>query len=206
MGKAARNQSRQTRKPTPAQQRRSVWQKRFGRPQMIALAIVVVLGVVVIFVTQSSGNSLPWSVFPETNHQHVTGNVQYDHSPPAGGAHDAVWLNCGIYTSPVRVENVVHSMEHGSVWITYSKKATQAQISQLTTYVQTHYFGSERYLVLSPYNAQATPFVASAWGAQLTLSHLNFKLLNKFVKYYQGGAQGNEPNGPCTGGTGTPSS
>ncbi len=206
MGKAARIQNRETRRPTAAQQRRSVWNKRFGRPQMMILAALIMIGAVVIVLTRSSPSSLPWSVFPETNHQHVTGNVVYDHSPPAGGAHDGVWLNCGVYTSPVRVENAVHSLEHGSVWITYSKKATAEQISQLTGYVQTHYFGSQRYLILSPYAAQTSPFVATAWGAQLRFDHLKMTLLQKFVTHYQGGAQGTEQGASCTGGTGTPSS
>ena len=33
--------------------------------------------------------------------------------------HDPVWLDCGAYDAPVRDENAVHDLEHGSVWITY---------------------------------------------------------------------------------------
>jgi Protein of unknown function (DUF3105) len=49
----------------------------------------------------------------------VTGPVTYAQNPPVGGPHDLVWLNCGIYTAPVRNENAVHSLEHGAVWVTY---------------------------------------------------------------------------------------
>jgi hypothetical protein len=207
MGKAARIQNREVRRPTPAQQRRSVWNKRFGVAQMLMLAAVIaVIAIAVSIFGSSSGKMLPWSVFTETDHQHVTGNVSYDHSPPAGGAHDAVWLNCGVYPSSVRSENAVHALEHGSVWLTYDSNATASQIALLTSFVQSHYLGTERYLLLSPYPSQSAHFIATAWGAQLSMNRLNFAQIAKFVAYYQGGNQGGEKGASCSGGTGTPSS
>ena len=35
--------------------------------------------------------------------------------PPAGGPHDPAWLDCGVYDEPVRDENAVHDLEHGTV-------------------------------------------------------------------------------------------
>ena len=45
--------------------------------------------------------------------------MDYPTSPPAGGAHDAAWLDCGVYDEPIRDENAVHDLEHGTVWISY---------------------------------------------------------------------------------------
>ena len=41
--------------------------------------------------------------------------------PPVGGPHDGEWANCNgvVYTTAVRDENMVHTLEHGAVWITY---------------------------------------------------------------------------------------
>ena len=52
------------------------------------------------------------------NH-HTTDPVTYTETPPAGGPHDPVWEDCGVYTQQLRNENVVHALEHGTVWITY---------------------------------------------------------------------------------------
>ncbi len=54
---------------------------------------------------------------------HVPGDVDYDQAPPAGGDHDPAWLECGVYDAPVRDENAVHSLEHGTVWVTHDPDA-----------------------------------------------------------------------------------
>ncbi len=156
--------------------------------------------------TQAAATPLPSGAvgFQETNHSHVTGSVQYDHNPPAGGEHNAVWLNCGVYDQPVPNENAVHSLEHGSVWITYQPSLPASDVAQLRTFVESHYDGTQKYLILSPYPGIPSPIVASAWGAQLQLTSASDPRLAQFVAQFEGGAQGGEPGAACTGGTGTP--
>src|SRR5690606_33576299 len=43
--------------------------------------------------------------FPNLSVNHVEGRVTYAQTPPVGGEHNPVWLNCGIYDQPVRNEN-----------------------------------------------------------------------------------------------------
>jgi hypothetical protein len=143
-------------------------------------------------------------VFGEPNHNHVTGTVRYNRTPPAGGPHNDVWLNCGVYTRPVRNENAVHSLEHGAVWITYAPNLPPAGVTRLRRFVQGHYVGSQRYLILSPYPGLTAPVVSSAWGAQLRLRGPSDPRLAAFVSHFAGGDQGGEQGGPCTGGTGSP--
>lgn len=143
-------------------------------------------------------------IYPEPDRQHVLGKVLYDHSPPVGGNHSPVWLNCGIYDQPVANENAVHSLEHGSVWITYLPALPQVQVAALRTLVKASYRGPERYLILSPYPDQGTPVVASAWGYQLALHDPTDPRLERFIDYFRHGPQTLEPSAHCTGGTGSP--
>jgi len=62
---------------------------------------------------------------------HVQGPVTYDQTPPAGGPHNAIWLNCGIYTEPVPNVNAVHDLEHGAVWVTYDPSLPAESVSKL---------------------------------------------------------------------------
>ena len=174
---------------------------------ILAVGAVVAIVVATSLTSTSHGNGLPSGVtlIPETNHTHTTAPVQYDRVPPAGGAHNQVWLNCGVYTAPVPNENAVHSMEHGAVWITYQPDLDHADTQNLTDFVTSNYDGPQRYLVLSPYPGLPSPIVVSAWGAQLRLTSADDPRLAKFVAHYIGGKQGGEPGSPCTGGTGTPS-
>lgn len=172
---------------------------------IVAIGTAMALGIVGGSSGEGVGNAATGTaVFPEKDHNHVTGTVRYDRTPPAGGPHNAAWLNCGVYTQPVPNEDAVHSLEHGAVWITYRPDLPAKDVSKLQQFVVTHYRGVQRHLILSPYQGLPSPIVASAWGAQLQLSDPSDPGLATFVSDYQAGAQGGEPNGECTGGIGTP--
>lgn len=137
--------------------------------------------------------------FSGLTRNHVTGTVNYAQTPPVGGDHDPTWLNCGIYTSPVRNENAVHDLEHGAVWITYQPDLAAAEVATLTKFAK-----GQTYLDLSPYPGLPAPVVVSAWGKQLKLTSASDPRLEAFVKKYKQGSQTPEPGAPCTGGTGSP--
>ena len=209
MGKQARQTHRQSERAAAAEAALRAEHRRQRRPYWI-VGSVVVLGVVVLLITlvSSGGGSggLPkgTEIFSEPGHQHVTGTVRYDRTPPAGGNHNAVWLNCGVYAQPVPNENAVHDLEHGAVWITYRPNLPTAEIQLLQQFVESHYDGTQRYLTLSPYPGLPAPVVATAWGAQIHLNGPSDARLAAFVAHFIGGSQGGEPGAPCTGGTGSP--
>lgn len=206
MGKKARQVSRAA--AAAAQRRQS--SQRHRRPLWISASLLVavaLLALVIVTVMGNGSGSLPagTKTFAENNHRHVVGVVQYDHTPPAGGAHSAEWLNCGVYAQPAPNENAVHSLEHGAVWITYRPSLSSTEIASLQLFVESHYDGAQRYLLLSPYPNLPAPVVASAWGAQIRLTGASDPRLAKFVSHFIGGAQGGELGAACSGGVGTPS-
>jgi hypothetical protein len=131
--------------------------------------------------------------------QHTEGGVGYAQSPPAGGAHNPIWQNCGFYEEPVRNETAVHSLEHGAVWITYNPDLPQDEIERLRDLAQ-----SNDYVLVSPYPDLDSPVVASAWGKQLNLESAEDPNLERFIGAYSQGPQTPEPGGACTGGIGDP--
>jgi hypothetical protein len=130
---------------------------------------------------------------------HTEGDVDYPQTPPAGGAHNPVWQNCGFYEEPVRDETAVHSLEHGAVWITYSPDVPQDEIERLTDLSEGNDF-----VLVSPYPGQDSPVVATAWGKQLTLESAEDSNLERFINAYSQGPQTPEPGATCTGGVGDP--
>jgi hypothetical protein len=192
-----------------AAQKREIAARRQRRQLRIAVVLgILSLGTLITLLLMPSGDSTPvpagTRTFSESDHDHVTGTVHYNRTPPAGGAHSSVWLNCGVYSQPVRSENAVHSLEHGTVWITYQPALLPAEIAALQHLVKSNYVAGERYLILSPYVGMASPIEASAWGAQLGLASAEDPRLASFIHHFAGGGQGGEPGGPCTGGTGRP--
>ena len=90
---------------------------------------------------------------------HVTGTVDYEMTPPAGGDHAAVWMNCGVYTEQVPNENAVHDLEHGAIWFTYDPaQVTDEQIEAITD------LAPSTYSVVSPYEGMDSPMCRQRLG------------------------------------------
>lgn len=130
---------------------------------------------------------------------HVTKDVDYEMTPPAGGDHDPAWQNCNgdVYTEPIRDENAVHSLEHGAVWVTYGDKAADKDVKALTERVQ-----NTPYSLISPYPDQAGTITLTAWGKQLTVEKASDPKVAKFFERYVQGPQTPEQGAACTGGKG----
>ncbi|WP_434588772.1 DUF3105 domain-containing protein [Streptomyces sp. A5-4] len=132
---------------------------------------------------------------------HVTKEVSYPMTPPVGGDHNQVWMNCdrNVYKEEIPKVNAVHSLEHGAVWVTYNDKASDADVKKLTEKV-----GKTSYSLMSPVKEQAGALMLSAWGKQLTVDSASDKRVEQFFTKYVQGPQTPEPGAACTGGMGTP--
>ncbi|MFF8604986.1 DUF3105 domain-containing protein [Streptomyces sp. NPDC015346] len=130
---------------------------------------------------------------------HVTTPVAYEMKPPVGGDHDQVWQNCDgdVYTSKIAEVNAVHSLEHGAVWVTYNKKAAEADVKKLAEKVE-----KTPYSLMSPVDDQAGAIMLSAWGKQVTVDSASDPRIDAFFTKYVQGPQTPEPGAACTGGIG----
>ncbi|MDI3405991.1 DUF3105 domain-containing protein [Streptomyces cavernicola] len=133
----------------------------------------------------------------ELGRKHVAKPVSYPMTPPVGGDHDQVWMNCNgdVYAKPIPDRHAVHSLEHGAVWVTYNAKAKPADLKALEAKVS-----ATPYSLMSPVNGQKGALMLSAWGKQLTVdSAKDPRVATFFAKYVQG-KQTPEPGAACQGG------
>lgn len=120
-------------------------------------------------------------VKPLTVRAHVTPTqrVAYVESPPFGGPHDGFWAACqgNVYPKAVRNENMVHSLEHGAVWIAYHpEKISGPALERLKGYVE-----NKGYTMMSPYPGLDSPISLQSWGHQLKLSDPNDPRIGQFI-------------------------
>lgn len=110
--------------------------------------------------------------------QHVPGTVAYAESPPVGGEHDNAWADCTgtVYSSEIRSENAVHSLEHGAVWITYNPDLPGDQVETLAGLVE-----GEEFTMLSPYPGLESPISMQAWGSQLFVDSADDPRIEQFI-------------------------
>ncbi|MGW5074981.1 DUF3105 domain-containing protein [Rhodococcus sp. NPDC004095] len=112
-------------------------------------------------------------------HVSPTQRVAYDMVPPVGGPHDATWAACNgvVYDTPVRTENIVHSLEHGAVWIAYDPDRIRGDDrSRLAARVD-----GNSYLLMSPYPGLPEPISLQSWGHQLALGDTYDRRIDLFV-------------------------
>lgn len=165
------------------------------------LAILIIAGAVTWAILgerderAAAGDLSGVKTFDYKGGNHVDGKIDYKESPPVGGEHNAVWLNCGTYDEPVPNEHAVHSLEHGAVWITYDPELPEADVKKLDDALP------DTYTVLSPYEGKMpSKIVLSAWDHQLSVDSADDPRIKGFIKEYRQGPQTPEPGAACTGG------
>ncbi|MEE1784978.1 DUF3105 domain-containing protein [Streptomyces sp. SP17BM10] len=133
--------------------------------------------------------------FGDLSRNHVKDKVTYPMTPPVGGDHNAVWLDCmgHVYDQPVENERAVHSLEHGAVWVTYNGKATPEDIKTLSDKVK-----ATPYSLMSPYPDEQGTITLNAWSTQLVVDSASDPRVNQFFTKYVQGKQTQEPGASCT--------
>ncbi|MFI1334105.1 DUF3105 domain-containing protein [Streptomyces sp. NPDC020845] len=151
----------------------------------------------VTMTTVKTGTFKGMKTWKNLGRTHVDGKVDYPMSPPVGGNHNQVWQNCNgdVYDKPIANENAVHSLEHGSVWVTYTDKAAAKDITALEKRVK-----ATPYSLMSPYQNQDGPILLNAWGTQLKVDSADDPRVAKFFEEYVQGKQTPEKGAACTGG------
>jgi hypothetical protein len=133
--------------------------------------------------------------FSVDSNTHTEDDLDYDLRPPVGGDHYPVPGTCGFYDRDAPPdEMIVHSLEHGAVWIAYDPDLDEAQLTALQGLV-----AQQAKVIATPYQGLDSPLVVSAWGRQLALETVEDPRLAAFVDTYRNTAEVPEPEAPCQG-------
>lgn len=158
-----------------AAERRRIEAERQRRRRLLGVALIgiAVAGVAaaVVFVagggsTEETGTTSPTGALagqavPLMGRDHVPEgtDVDYNSNPPTSGPHWPQPVEWGVYSEPLPDEQVVHNLEHGGIWITYTgvDDGTRARLEELAArYPQA--------VVLSPRPENDSPIVLASWG------------------------------------------
>ncbi|MGH3432139.1 MAG: DUF3105 domain-containing protein [Thermocrispum sp.] len=134
--------------------------------------------------------------YKHRGHVNAPERVAYDQEVPFGGPHDGVWATCNgtVYSTPVRTEHMVHSLEHGSVWIAYNPDKLDADaVDALELRVK-----NKPFTLMSPYPGLSKPISVQSWGHQLKLADPNDQRIDNFIAALrQNQYLTPEPNASC---------
>jgi hypothetical protein len=186
--------------PTPPQPRR----RRYVVVAVLTVAVMVVAGAAALPMLDEEPVRRGASTgiggvrtYDGLSVDHTEGDVDYPMTPPAGGPHDPVWLECGSYDEPVRDENAVHDLEHGAVWIAYDPDLSPPEVRELRGRLPQNG-------ILAPYPGLPAPVVVTVWGRQLRLDGAGDARLEQFLARFGHSETAPEPEASCAGGSRDP--
>ena len=168
----------------------------------VVIAAIIGLGYLLFQDLRGPAPIEPIEGLVEHEHQsrdHVDEEIVAGDLPPVGGSHSPVWQNCGIYDEPVSIENAMHSLEHGAMWLAYQPDLPQGDVESLRDLVR-----GEDFVIMSPYPGLKSPVVLTAWEVQMELDSVQDDRLEEFVDRYQQGPTTPERGASCQDGVGTP--
>lgn len=202
MPQSAAERRRQKSRELKAQRIRAAKRKKAlktGAVAALCVAIVGGLGFAGYKVWDEEYRAIPGlEEYPGQANDHVAEPPEYEQSPPAGGPHFEYWQNCGAYSEPVADFLAVHSLEHGTVWITYDPDLPDADIEALESL-----YTPGSYVLVSPYlGDMPAPIVASAWEYQLPVDSPDDENLTRFLRRYEQSDHVPEPGAACSGAVG----
>jgi hypothetical protein len=128
------------------------------------------------------------------SNDHTQGKVDYDRHPPAGGDHNPVPAPCGFYEQDIPDEYVVHTLEHGAVWLAYSPRLSAADLDVVEKETK-----DNADVIATPYAKleSGVAVVATSWGRQLSLDSVSDPRLDEFVQKYRNSKEAPEASVEC---------
>jgi hypothetical protein len=98
--------------------------------------------------------------------------------PPAGGPHFPTPLTAKAYADPVQDGNVIHSLEHGIVWISYNRDlVSPGDLKTLERIQGAH----SRDVILSPRPENRMAIAVVSWGRILRLDKADEQAITEFI-------------------------
>ncbi len=194
-GKAAYEQRRQERMKAKtsitatAAGKRSM--RRLARYGIILLVLAAVAYGIWIFISKNTPQGEDLSrIVPDMGNAHIavgSAHDPYNSNPPTSGPHYAVPARPGFRDEPIADEHLVHSMEHGLIWLSYHPRISEAAVEQLREYV-------DGWTVITAREANDTDIAVAAWGrldtfdieiSAETLSEADQARIKDFISRYR---------------------
>lgn len=111
---------------------------------IIAAVAVLIIGAILVWAFMASVKPLPGQELADLGRGHVAigTKIDYNSNPPTSGPHYEVWTKPGIYNAPPDDRNLVHSLEHGYIIMSYNCDFKTSGF-RLIKEVQAHGVGEE---------------------------------------------------------------
>ena len=161
----------------------------------IAILTLLILGGGMWFLTAQSNKEqakiskpLMGEEIPDQGRGHVPDGTKLDFNsnPPTSGRHYAKWITRGIYDKSQIDGNLVHSLEHGAVILSYKSDLPKEDVEKIKSVFSSVSVGKK--IMVSRDNLDV-PVALTSWGRLLKLQTIDEAKIKEFMET-------NEDRGP----------
>lgn len=160
-------------------QKKTLQQRAVKWVVAIVAIILVIYGLSLLISHMTT--PLPGESFDIQGRDHIpvgSSHPDYNSNPPTSGSHYAQPTDWGVYQEKLNDENVIHSMEHGGIWISYQPSIDEETKEKLEA-IGKKYSGS---IVISPRSANNAPIALASWGRLEKLFSFDENRIVEFIK------------------------
>ncbi len=159
-------------------------QKKICTKKYITWAVVAVsvglIGYLLVSSSNKPENVRPGVAFGIQGQQHVADGAShgaYNSNPPTSGWHLAQAVSFGVYDKELSDEQLIHSIEHGGIWISYKDVDSETKLKLVT--LAEKYPGS---VILTPRLANDSKIALASWGRLEKLEIFDEQAIINFIK------------------------
>lgn len=115
---------------------------------------------------------------PAKHIQPGASHPEYNSNPPTSGWHYSNQADWGFYTKEIPDERVVHNLEHGGIWITYTNNVRDTMRSKLRDIAQQY----PKSVIVTKRSENDAPIAVASWGQLLKLESFDRSRIVEFIK------------------------
>jgi hypothetical protein len=152
------------------------------------LLILTMAGISFLFYRQAS-KPLPGELMADQGREHVAdiSNFSYNSNPPTSGPHYPDWTRRGIFNEDANDGNLIHSLEHGYVIVSYNCEqfGEGANCADLQAFLSQFFEANQSLrLIVVPRSTLDVPVALTAWNRILKLNAWDEEQAASFAKAF----------------------
>lgn len=151
------------------------WKHLAGIGILALIAIGIFMGV-----TELTGPR-PGKTYKIQGQQHIQPaepHPSYNSNPPTSGWHYPREAGWGFYSRKLPDERVVHNLEHGGIWISYTSSVSQEAQDKLRSLARKY----PRSVIVTKRDANDAPIAVASWGRLMELQKFDGQRIKTFIE------------------------
>ena len=132
---------------------------------------------------ENPGGDRPGKSIPIQSAKHIqpgASHPDYNSNPPTSGWHYSKQADWGFYTKELPDERVVHNLEHGGIWITYTSVSEETR-SKLRDVVRQY----PKSVIVTKRSENDAPIAVASWGQLMKLESFDRDRIVEFIEQNQ---------------------